>query len=83
MSVENFIAVIDIGSFEKSEVSQSINDKEHEIGTVFLCLTSVYIIFVCYNFRLYLSFSCVDNIQLSWEIFCYYAQNHYCDRGSI
>ena len=34
MSVENFIAVIDIGSFEKSKVSQSINDKEHEIGTV-------------------------------------------------
>ena len=38
MSFENFIAVIDIVNFEKSKVSQSINDKEHEIGTVFLSL---------------------------------------------
>ena len=46
MSVENFIAVINIGSFEKSKVSQSINDKEHVIGLVFLSLTSMYIILV-------------------------------------
>ena len=40
MSVENFTAVVNIGSFEKSKVSKSIDD---EIGLV-LSLKSVYII---------------------------------------
>ena len=34
MSVENFTAVVNIGSFEKSKVSKSINNREHEIGLV-------------------------------------------------
>ena len=32
MSVKNFIAVIDIATFEKSKVSQFISDKKHVIG---------------------------------------------------
>ena len=80
MSVENFIAVVVNGSFGKSKVSQSISDKEHEIGLVFLSLSSMYIILMCYNFIL---FSCVDNRHLSWDIFCYYAPNHCYHKRTI
>ena len=38
MSVENFIAVVNIGSFEKSKVSKSIDNREYEIGLVVLVL---------------------------------------------
>ena len=80
MTVENFTAVVSIGSFEKSKVSKSINDKEHEIGLVFkfeICIHNINVAYYLF------SFLCLDNRHLSWEIFCYYAQKNYYHRGTI